>query len=77
MSYHRGSPWTILNEYTTMVQFSYHCGSSLDHVLSVVVAVSTEVHAARDPRERSLLRLRAIAESALLTGLLSGHLVVV
>ena len=47
----------------------------MDHVLPVIVAVSTEVHTARDSREWSLLSLPTVAQATLLAGLLRGHLI--
>ena len=54
------------------IHVPHHSGSTMHHVLPVVVTVGTEVHAAGDPGERPLL---ATAQPALLPCSLSGHLV--
>jgi hypothetical protein len=65
----------LLLENSFLEDGAHHCGSSVDHVLSVVVAVGAEVHAASDPRERSLLTLRSVAKTTLLPRLLRAHLI--
>ena len=55
----------------TLHTVTHHCGASSRHVVLVIVAVCTKVHAAGHTRERSLL---SSSQSALIPCLLSRNL---